>query len=309
MKILKPKFWSENNSFISYLLLPISLLYQILIFIKKSITKSKKFRIPIICVGNIYLGGTGKTPLALLLMKLFEKSGRKPAIIKKYYRDHFDEHEMIRSYTKQLFLHKNRKIALNNAEKNNFDLAILDDGFQDPSIKRDFNILCFNSNQLIGNGFTIPSGPLREGLKSVKKANVIVINGKKNDFFEKKILEVSKKVAIFYSNYEPINIDEFKNKKILAFAGIGNPENFFQMLEENKIEIQKKIIFPDHYEFSKNEIEKIIGEASEKKLIPLTSEKDYFRIKKLDMKNINYIKVRLKINEEDNFLKKIYDLI
>jgi len=144
MKILKPKFWSENNSFISYLLLPISLLYQILIFIKKSITKSKKFRIPIICVGNIYLGGTGKTPLALLLMKLFEKSGRKPAIIKKYYRDHFDEHEMIRSYTKQLFLHKNRKIALNNAEKNNFDLAILDDGFQDPSIKRDFNISCSN---------------------------------------------------------------------------------------------------------------------------------------------------------------------
>ena len=309
MKILKPKFWSKKNHLISFLLLPIAILYQVLILIKKSIIKSNKFNIPVICIGNIYLGGTGKTPLALLIMELLTKKGRKPSIIKKFYREHFDEHEMIKSYTTQLFLNKNRAIALNNAEKNNHDLAILDDGFQDLSIKKDVNILCFNSNQLIGNGFTIPSGPLREGLNSIKKANIIIINGKKNEPFEKKILNISKKVEIFYSSYEPININKFKNKKILAFAGIGNPENFFKMLEERNVEIQKKIAFPDHYGFSKNEIDKIANEASQKNLIPLTTEKDYYRIKKFNLQNMNYIKIKLKINDEDRLLKKINNLI
>ena len=126
------------------------------------------------------------------------------------------------------------------SEKNNFDLAILDDGFQDKSIKKNFNILCFNSNQLIGNGLVFPSGPLREGLSSIKRANVVVINGKKDNSFEKKINNVSKNIEIFYSNYEPINIKEFQRKRIFAFAGIGNPENFFKMLVENDIDLQKK---------------------------------------------------------------------
>ena len=309
MKISKPKFWSKKNTFISFLLLPLAFLYQILILINKSITRSKKFNIPIVCIGNIYLGGTGKTPLALLIMELLTKKGKKPSIIKKFYQEHFDEHEMIKNHTKQLFLNKDRTKALNDAESNNRDLAILDDGFQDSSIQKDVNILCFNSNQLIGNGFTIPSGPLRERLSSIKKANIIVINGKKNESFEKKILNISNKVEIFYSSYEPLNINEFKNKKILAFAGIGNPENFFEMLEEKNVDVQKRISFPDHYEFSKNEIEKIINEALEKSLIPLTTEKDYYRIKKLNLDNISYIKIKLKINSEEKLLNKIYKLI
>ena len=309
MKISKPKFWSKKNTFISFLLLPLAFLYQILILINKSITRSKKFNIPIVCIGNIYLGGTGKTPLALLIMELLTKKGKKPSIIKKFYQEHFDEHEMIKNHTKQLFLNKDRTKALNDAESNNRDLAILDDGFQDSSIQKDVNILCFNSNQLIGNGFTIPSGPLRERLSSIKKANIIVINGKKNESFKKKIINISNKVEIFYSSYEPLNINEFKNKKILAFAGIGNPENFFEMLEEKNVDVQKRISFPDHYEFSKNEIEKIINEALEKSLIPLTTEKDYYRIKKLNLDNISYIKIKLKINSEEKLLNKIYKLI
>jgi len=105
---------------------------------------------------------------------------------------------MIKNYTNNLFLNKDRQAALQSVEKNNFDLAILDDGFQDWSIKKNFNILCFNSNQLIGNGFTFPSGPLRERLSAIRRANVVVINGNKNDFFEKKISIISKNVEIFY---------------------------------------------------------------------------------------------------------------
>ena len=216
---------------------------------------------------------------------------------------------MIQNYSNHLFLGKSRQKALNIIEKNNFDLAILDDGFQDSSIKKDFNILCFNSKQLIGNGFTFPSGPLRERMSSIHRANVVIINGNENVSFEKKIRDISKKIEIFYSNYEPININEFKDKKVFAFAGIGNPENFFEMLEKNNINLQKKMSFPDHYEFSKEEVEKIIDEASEKNLTLLTSEKDYYRIKKFNFKEIKYIKIKLNISDEDKFLKKINNFI
>ena len=116
-------------------------------------------------------------------------------------------------------------------------MAILDDGFQDYSIKKNLNILCFNSNQLIGNGMTLPAGPLRESINAVKKTQIVLINGSKNKLFEDKILSISNKVKIFYSKYLPENIEEFKNKNLLAFAGIGNPSNFFKLLSDNNLSI------------------------------------------------------------------------
>ncbi len=309
MKLLKPNFWAKKISFFSILLWPLSIIYQFISYVKILITKERIFKIPVICVGNIYLGGTGKTPLTLFLARFFEDQGKKTSIVKKFYPEHFDEHLMIKNYTNNLFLNKDRQAALQSVEKNNFDLAILDDGFQDWSIKKNFNILCFNSNQLIGNGFTFPSGPLRERLSAIRRADVVMINGSKNDFFERKINNISKNVEIFYSKYEPINIKEFQNKKIFAFAGIGSPDNFFKMLLENNIDLQKKVAFPDHYELSKYEIEKIIKEASEKKLVILTSEKDFYRLKKYNFKEIRYIKIRLKIINEKRFLEKINNSI
>ena len=305
MKMLKPKFWSTKNNFASFLLLPFSFLIQIFIFAKRVFTLETKFKIPLICIGNIYLGGTGKTPLVILIEKELIKLQKKPAIIKKYYAEHFDEHNLIKSYSKNLFLASSRKVAISNAENNNYNVAILDDGFQDFSIKKNFNILCFNEKQLVGNGMTIPSGPLRENLNALKRANIILINGKKNEAFEKKILKVSNNIEIFYSQYTPANISEFKNKKILAFAGIGCPENFFDLLIENNLNLQKKIAFPDHYKFEKEEVNKIIIEAKKNNLDVVTTEKDYFRIKHFGFTNIKYIKVELEILNKDKFLKKI----
>ena len=120
----------------------------------------------------------------------------------------------------------------------------------------------FNQNQLIGNGLLLPSGPLREGLSSLKNAHIIIINGIKDKLFENKLLNINKRLS-FYSKYTK-NLDQFTNKKLHAIAGIGNPENFFDILEKNNLNIEKKIIFPDHYEFPKNEIENIIGDAEKK---------------------------------------------
>ena len=143
------------------------------------------FKIPIVCIGNIYIGGTGKTPLSILVSKELSKIGKKPVIIRKFYKEHKDEHSLIKENFSYLILNSNRTRAIQEAQNKNFDTAILDDGFQDYKIKKDLSIICFNSN-FDGNGFIIPAGPLREDLGSIKNAQIIIINGYKDLSFEKK---------------------------------------------------------------------------------------------------------------------------
>jgi tetraacyldisaccharide 4'-kinase len=308
MKINKPKFWDKNITLLSILFFPLSLIFIFLTFLKKKFTSVTEFKIPIICVGNIYIGGTGKTPTSILLANKVSKFGRRPTIIRKYYKNHIDEYNLIKNNFKNLITVKNRIDGLREAENSNFDIAILDDGFQDHTIKKNLNIVCFNSNQLIGNGLVLPAGPLREGLSALKNVDVIIINGSKNKKFEEKILSINKKLEIYYSFYKPINLDQFKNKKLLAIAGIGNPENFFQLIEENNLKIEKKLIFPDHYMFSKLEIQNIIKIAKNNDYQIIMTEKDYFKINHYKLDKINYLKVSLEINEIEKLYNKINTL-
>ena len=226
MMLSKPKFWDEKISFLSILLLPLTFIFIFLSFLKKKFTTTNNFNISIICVGNIYLGGTGKTPTSIFLANELLKLGKKPVILKKLYKNHTDEYNLIKKYFKNLIISKNRIEGLNQAENSNFDVAILDDGLQDYSVKKNINIICFNQNQLIGNGLVLPSGPLRENLSVLKNIDIAIINGKKDNDFENKIKNIGKKLEIFYSSFEPVNLDQFKNKKLMAIAGIGNPKNF-----------------------------------------------------------------------------------
>ena len=308
MKIYKPKFWDSKYSVFAILLAPITLIVILIILIKKIFTRTIKFDIPIICIGNIYIGGTGKTPTSIYIAQELLKKGKKPVILRKFYKEHKDEHKLIKENFKNLILNKNRSVGILEAKKKDFDMVILDDGFQDYKIKKNLNILCFNQNQLIGNGFVLPSGPLREKLSSVKNAEIIIINGKKDIKFENKILNINKNLKIFYANYKPENIKQFKNKKILAIAGIGNPNNFFQLLKENGLNIEKQLIFPDHYEFSNTEISKLIEEADKNNNQILMTEKDYFRVKDMSRNNVKYLKVSLEINEKEKFLNEITKL-
>ena len=310
MILKKPKFWDKKISFLAILLLPITMLILIIIFLKKKLTTPKNFHIPIICVGNIYIGGTGKTPVSIYLANVLNQLNLNPVIVRKYYNNHADEYSMIKSKFNSLITKNDRVHAIKEAKKNNFKTIILDDGLQDYQIKKNLSIVCFNENQLTGNGLVIPAGPLRESLNSLKDVDIILINGKRNINFEKKILKINKNLEIFYSHYKPLNIDEFKNKKLLALAGIANPENFFMTLEEYNLQIQKKLIFPDHYKFSKNKIQKIINYAESKKMKIVMTEKDFYKVSHYGLKKINFLKVNLEIINKNKFLtriKKIYD--
>ena len=302
MNFKKPKFWDlPVLSIWSILLYPLSLLFLFASSILRILKVEKKFPIPIICIGNIYVGGTGKTPLALEIFRIIKSYGKNPAFIKKGYDYLYDEIQML-DKTGKTYSNMNRKEAINSLIFDKHDVAILDDGFQDFSIKKDFSIICFNSNQLIGNGFLIPSGPLRESFKSIKRADCIFINGNKNIQFENKINNINKNTKIFYSKYKIKNLDNFKNKEVVAFAGIGNPSNFFQLLKENNINVKKTYSFPDHHNYSQNDFEKFIGDKYFK---IVTTEKDYFRMNDKQKLNCDYIKVDLEIENKNEFINLI----
>lgn len=309
MMLIKPKFWDKKNSLISIIFFPFSLIYLAIIFIKKKFTKVKEFETPIICVGNIYIGGTGKTPISILLANEIKNFGKRAVILRSFYKSHNDEHELIKKKFGNLILTKKRIDGIIEAEKSNFDVVILDDGLQDFTIKKNLNIVCFNQNQLIGNEMVIPSGPLRENLSALKEVDIVVINGGKNKDFENKILKINKYLQIFYSKYVPINLERFKNKKLFAIAGIGNPENFFKTLEENNLVIERKLILPDHHTLSGKEVSNIVDTAKKNKLEIVVTEKDYFKFKNYNQKDINYLEVSIQIDQHDKFINKIKKII
>ena len=304
MNFKKPKFWDDAGlSFWSLILYPFSIIFLLASLLVRFFKTEKKFPIPIICVGNIYVGGTGKTPLALEIFKIIKSNEKNPGFIKNGYDFLYDEIEMLKKIG-ETFTNKNRKKAISSLILSGHDVAILDDGFQDFSIKKNFSILCFNSKQLVGNGFIIPSGPLRESFSSIKKADCIFINGDRNLEFENKIKEINKNIKIFYSIYKIKNPDKFKNKKVIAFAGIGNPSNFFNLLKKNNINVKKTFSFPDHHNYSDKDYNYLL-KLKEQDVLLVTTEKDYSRLNDKMKKSFEYVEIDLEIENKSEFINLI----
>ena len=313
MKIKKPKFWDYNKpNIISYILWPLSLFLQFLSYLKLLIVSKKKFKeIKTICVGNIYVGGTGKTSLSLMIYDILLKNKIKTCFIKKYYSDQKDEQKILENKGK-LFNFSKRELSLEKAIKENYEVAIFDDGLQDKSIEYDLSFVCFNNLNFIGNGLTMPSGPLRESFKNIKKYKYIFLNGNMENIknIREKILETNSNAKIFEAKYIPMNINEFDlNEKYLVFSGIGNHKTFLSMLKNNKMIINKDIEFPDHYNYSEKDLKNILKISKNNNLKILTTEKDFFRIN-IKLNEIKFIKSKLEIsNEKDliNILSKLYE--
>ena len=195
------------------------------------------------------------------------------------------------------------------AIKNKVEIAIFDDGLQDKSINYNLKFVCFNNTKGIGNGFLLPAGPLREKVNSMSKYDAIFINGtqRNNNNLKKFLKKFNKNIKIFETFYQPTNINEFNNKdKYLIFSGIGNPDTFKEILTQNNFNISKDIRFPDHYQYNKNDINKIKVYAKNTGSKILTTEKDYIKLNKKEAKGINYLSVDLLIknkNELINFIE------
>ena len=310
MKLKKPRFWDyKKPNFISYLLLPFTfplIINNFFLKLKKNNTNNSKIKK--ICIGNIYVGGTAKTPLTIKIYQILNSLKFKTATIKKFYTNHIDEQKMLTEKTK-LYCLKDRNMALDKAIKDNNDVVIFDDGLQDKSINYDLEFVCFNNIKCIGNGLLIPAGPLREKIKSIKKYDAIFINGNEADNSDFKLLikKYNKDIKIFESTYSPINIEKFDiNERYLVFSGIGNPESFKEILMKNKFNIIKEIIFPDHYNYTQDDIDEIKTQAKKLNANIITTEKDYTKINSSNYDDIKFLQIDLKIKNEIeliNYLK------
>tara|TARA_B100000965_G_C19507754_1_gene720511 strand:+ start:247 stop:1173 length:927 start_codon:yes stop_codon:yes gene_type:complete len=307
MKFKKPKFWDfKKPNIYAYLLLPIAFFVKILKLIKSKL-KTQSLNIKTICIGNIYIGGTGKTSLCIKINELLNKNKIKSCFVKKFYSNENDEQKLLESRGR-LFTASKRIDAINKAENEGYEVVILDDGLQDNSINYDLSFICFNTINWIGNGLTIPAGPLREDINNLKKYNHVFLNGNLENLenLKKQILNINSNINIHIGKYEAINLDEFNmDDQYLVFSGIGNHQTFLAMLKNLGFKIFKDIEFPDHYQYTLNDVNQIINKAYNLNCKIITTEKDYLRLENNKIDEIQFIKSDLKIIDEQKLINTI----
>ena len=305
MNFKKPKFWDyKKPGLFSYILLPLTIFIEINNFLLHLKNRENKHKIRSICVGNIYIGGTGKTPTTIKIYKILKILGLSPCVGKKIYDNQIDEITILKNQT-HLFTGNLRNEIVEKAIKKQKKVIIFDDGLQDNEISYDLKIVCFDSENLVGNNFLIPAGPLRQKINSLSNYDCVILKGesKYTNNFIKKIKKINKEIRIFNTYFKIKNLKNLKrSNKYIIFSGIGNPKSFKQTLLKNKFKIINEIIFPDHYNYKINDIKKIKKFAFEKKAQIITTEKDFVKLPKNAQKDISCLKVETKFKNENKFL-------
>ena len=308
MNIKKPKFWDfKKPNLISYLLIPFTIPLLINNFFLNK--KNKKIKeIKSICVGNIYIGGTGKTPSTIRLYEILRKIEPQICTGKKFYSNHEDEKIILEKKT-NLICEDNREKIIQIAIKKKQKIIIFDDGLQDKKLDFDLKFVCFEAENWIGNGKLIPAGPLREKISSLKKYDAVFLKDSElNNNVQEIIKNYNQNIEVFHTSYQIKNFRNFDlSKKFLVFSGIGNPKNFINILNKNNFKIIDQIIFSDHYNYKQEDIDFIKNRAKKINAEIITTEKDFVKISKFDDRNINFLEIDLKIENEKkliNFIKK-----
>ena len=245
------------------------------------------------------------------MYKILEKLGHDVVVGKKYYKNQYDEQTILKNET-TLIIEKNRKEIIDKAIINKKEILIFDDGLQERQIEYDLKIVCFDNQNWIGNGHLIPSGPLRESIKSLKKYDAVVLKQNKDDEKNEEIIheinKINPYIKIFYTFYTPLNLDKFDlSKKYVVFSGIGNPSNFRELLKKNNFNIVEEKIYPDHFNYSQKNIDDILKRAENIDAEIITTEKDFMKIANLNYGKINFLKIDIKIRNSEvmtNFLKE-----
>ncbi len=308
MKFKKPYFWDlKKPNFLSDILNFLTIIIRINNFFLNFKKKNKSEKFKTICIGNIYVGGTGKTPTTIELYKILKKYNVNISVGKKFYKSQVDEQTILSNKT-DLITGINRKEIKNKAKIAGKELIIFDDGLQDKYLSYDLQFVCFDGKKWIGNGRLLPAGPLREELESIKKYDGIFlkdINDNNQEILDL-IKSINPKIKIFKTKYVINNLKQFNTSdKFLIFSGIGNPESFKEILEKNNFKVIKEIIFPDHYYYKKRDLEKIVSIAKELNAKILTTEKDYNKIKNFENTDIKFLDVNIQFENDENLFNFI----
>ena len=314
-----PKFWyQKKDTFFSRFFFPLSLLFRFGTKIRYMTSSSKKSILPIICIGNIVVGGAGKTPVSLKIGKILIKSGYNPNFISRGYSGIIKSNTLVESWHSPksvgdeslllsevaktwIGIDRNKSIQL--AKEDGCNCIIMDDGFQNPTIHKDYSIVVINASQEFGNKRVMPSGPLRESVKrGLSRTNLVIIIGNTSEYLKKIIPD---HIPIISARF---NIDNqniiFKGQKITAFAGIAYPQKFFDSLREQGAKIVKEISYPDHHIFDENDLLSLAEIANKTKSILVSTQKDFVRIPKSYRSLVNTLKGEI-IFENEDLIKEI----
>lgn len=297
-----PKFWNVPGSVCSKLLKPLSFLWSFGVSIRFKKAKPYHPPIPVICVGNLTVGGTGKTPVCLAIARIMYKNKRTFFFLNHGYKAHLsnvlvdlkqhsaydvgDEAVLLAVYAPTVVdSHRARGAQL--AIKKGAKCIIMDDGFQNPSLIKTFSFIVVDGQKGFGNECVMPAGPLREPiLKGLKRADAIVIAGH-DEWGVKFYLKRNKiDLPVFTGHFEPDmkSIGDLVGKDVLAFAGIGRPQKFFDSLKKSNINPVKTECYPDHYAYTRFDIERLFKKAEGLPIV--TTTKDAVKIPKDLLKNI-----------------------
>ena len=319
-----PKFWYlKRDTYLSNSLYPFSLLFRLGTKLRNILSQKKKSKLPIICIGNIVVGGAGKTPVSLKIGKMLRQAGYSPHFVSKGYSGieknntlvqkwhspkSVGDESILLSEVAPTWIGFDRNKSFNLAKKKGADCIIMDDGFQNPTIQKDFSIIVINEEQEFGNKRVMPSGPLRESInRGLSRTNLIIVIG---DTSNELIKMIPINIPIIRAKFE-INKENtiFKGQNITAFAGIAYPEKFYQSLSEQGAKIVKEVSYPDHYIYTENDILSLAETANKTKSILVSTQKDNVRIPKQYRSLVNTLEGEIIFENEDLLIKVLTKVI
>ena len=313
-----PKYW-QSNSLISKLLTPLGRLYGLATNLRLKLVKPQKAEIPVICIGNITAGGTGKTPVSISIAKMLATDMYHPIFVtrgyggklqnvlvnnKKHTAQDVGDEPLLLAEQAPVVVNADRYAGAKLALKEGADLVIMDDGFQNPGLYKNLSFLVFDGHFGIGNGKIIPAGPLRETFENgIKRADALIILGK-----DKHNLAERTKLPIFYGHTETAQT-ALNQENVVAFAGIGHPQKFYHTLSQQGFNVVETFDFPDHHYYTKDEIEKILQRAKELQAEVYTTSKDFVKIPAIYHKSINVLEIAVVWNKPEELLQFIKNKI
>jgi tetraacyldisaccharide 4'-kinase len=300
-----PSFWQSRTP-LSTALLPLAALFEAGGCVRRALTRPYRAPVPVICVGNLVAGGAGKTPVALALAALLRErsvavymltrgyggrlAGPERVDLERHTADDVGDEALLLSAAAPTWVARDRVAGAKAAVDGGAELILMDDGMQNPSLEKDVSLIVVDAGYGFGNGRVIPAGPLRERMApgQVRADAAIVVGGSSDWSFP------GLNLPLIRAEFRPVGDPKcWQGTKLLAFAGIGRPEKFFDTLQASGAELVAALGFPDHHRYSDEELDMLTRQAAELRTPLVTTEKDWVRLPPSRQSQIMSFRVQL----------------
>jgi tetraacyldisaccharide 4'-kinase len=298
-----PLFWHKKSSLAAMVLAPLGYVYGSVAYLQQRLRTPQKLDVPVICIGNVVLGGAGKTPTAIAIARMLQHSGHTPHILTRGYgrnsrallrvdsqQHHFadvGDEPLLLARVAPTWVYHDRFQTGQKAIAAGASVLMMDDGYQNARVVKDHHLLIIDASQGIGNGKVFPAGPLREFLgPALRRADAVVMIGEGD-------CPLPYDGPIFQAHLVPQTTTLPPGTEVIAFAGIGYPPKFKKTLEDISFVIKQFLAFPDHYPYTTRDIEPLLAQGYP----VITTEKDWLRLPPVYQPQIHVLKVELQMAE------------